>query len=265
MSLLLEIGGSHITGAAGPEAALVRLSLDGADPLAVLATVVTAVGPVPGTWGVAVPGPFDLTRGVGSYGGTGKLEGLDGVDLRALLVGLGADDAVFVNDADAFALGAWERNGRPRRLAALSLGSGVGSGFVADGDLVQHDPSVPPEGSAHLLEHQGRPLEETFSRKALRQAWTAYAGECLDVHEIVARPDALAVLGPAARGLGEALSPWLQAFSPDLLVVGGSIARSWSLLAPSFDTPFPVVVDTDERTAMRGALVIAGRRPAAPS
>ena len=34
------------------------------------------------------------------------------------------------------------------------------------------------------------------------------------------------------QALGEFLRPWLLAFEPGCLVVGGSIARSWQLIRP---------------------------------
>lgn len=255
--MLLEIGGSHVTGALDSDGDLVRRSLDGRDFFAVLDEVLAGTGTPPGTWGVALPGPFDLARGVGRYGGTGKLEDLDDVDLGAALRARGATAVAFVNDADAFGLGAWTAS-RPRRLVALTLGSGVGSAFVDVGALVLDRADVPPEGSAHLLTWQGRPLEETFSRTALRRAWAARFGTDLDVHEIVARPEAAEVLAPAVQGLVGCLRPWLERFEAEVVVVGGSIARSWDLLATWADLP-GAVVDTDERTALRGAAAVAAR------
>jgi glucokinase len=46
----------------------------------------------------------------------------------------------------------------------------------------------------------------------------------------VGGPDARRALGDLGRALGEFLTPWLRAFKPGCLVVGGSIARSWELL-----------------------------------
>jgi glucokinase len=42
--------------------------------------------------------------------------------------------------------------------------------------------------------------------------------------------DARQALEDLGRALGEFLTPWLRAFEPACLVVGGSIARSWELL-----------------------------------
>jgi glucokinase len=196
------------------------------------------------TWGVAIPGPFDYARGIGSFAGVAKFGSLKGVDLRArLLDGLGTRAASmrFVNDADAFLLGEWTSGAAAGhvRAAALTLGSGVGSAFLADGSIVEHGPLVPPEGRVDLLTIDGRPLEDTVSRRALLAAYAGATAErarreldVLGLAELArqgSRP-AGRVFGAALDALGRVLAPWLQRFGATVLVVGGSIARSWDVI-----------------------------------
>ncbi len=258
---VLEIGGTHVT------AALVDLGagdvVSGSvhrDPLdssgsaqRIVEAIVRCGARLPaGTglpWGVAVPGPFDYEGGVALFTGVGKFEALYGTDLRAALADGLPQRPVgvrFLNDADAFLLGEW-RSGAAvghRRCVGLTLGTGIGSAFLADGVLRDGGPQVPPEGRVDLLRVDGRPLEDVVSRRAIRAAYRTRASssgggqEVPDVAEIAARARrgeriARSVLDTAFEALGGALAPWLAAFRATALVVGGSMTGSWDLIGPA--------------------------------
>ncbi|MER5442127.1 ROK family protein [Streptomyces sp. NPDC002790] len=253
---VLEIGGTHVT------AAMVDLSAGAVrgDPVRqslspqgsagdILGSVVQAASrlgaPPSAAWGVAVPGPFDYETGVALFEGVGKFEALYGTDVGAALrARIRPTPATlrFINDADAFGLGEYACGAAAghTRAICLTLGSGVGSAFLADGVPVNEGPRVPPEGSAHRLTFDGRPLEETVSRRAIRAAYARAAdghqGGVPDVRGIASRAragDAVAdsVLDHAFRALGVATAPWVTRFAATVLVVGGSIAGSWDLIA----------------------------------
>lgn len=197
----------------------------------------------PGTpWAIALPGPFDYVGGIGLYEGVGKFDALRGVDLRAALAARlpGAGTASFHNDADAFVLGEWWAGSARghRHAVGITLGTGVGSGFLRDGRLLRQGSGVPPEGRVDLLRYEDAPLEETVSRRAIRRAYAEAAGgpPTLDVHQIAQLAlsgdrVAEAVFERTFHALGTVLGPWLAAFQPTVLVVGGSIAASWDLVA----------------------------------
>lgn len=257
---VLEIGGTHAA------AALVRLDGDRSRVLAAhrepldgqagvdritagLLRAARALPPAPpACWGVALPGPFDYARGIARYRGVGKFDALDGTDLGALLrAGLPRCTGVaFLNDAEAFLRGEWAE-GAARghaRAAGITLGTGVGSAFLLDGQAVTGGPSVPPEGRADLLTHQGRPLEDRVSRRALIAAYRSASGRDLDVREIAAEARAgdaaaLGVLDGAFGALGETLAPWLRRFGATALVVGGSMTGSWDLVGPALAAGLP--------------------------
>ena len=255
----LEVGGSHVTGAVvdlsagrvleptrrrrpldsdGPATDVIRTMIDVAAPVA------AAAGPN-ATLGVAIPGPFDYARGIGRFERVAKFESLAGLDVGAAL-GAGLDGMLvriaFLNDADAFVLGewAWGAAAGHQRAAGVTLGTGVGSGFLDEGRVVVDGPLVPPDGSVHLLSMDGQALEEAVSRRALlRQAHLA-------IEELRADADVVDVATQARAGdrraqrvfddafwvLGCALAPWLARFEASVLVVGGSMAGSWDLVRP---------------------------------
>jgi glucokinase len=255
----LEVGGSHVTAAVVDlstgrvlEPTRSRRALDADGPATdVIRTLLEVAAPVAAaagrnaTLGVAIPGPFDYARGIGRFEGVAKFESLTGLDvgaaLRAGLDGIVARVA-FLNDADAFVLGewAWGAAAGHRRVAGVTLGTGVGSGFLDEGRVVVDGPLVPPDGSVHLLPIDGMPLEEAVSRRALlRRARLAIEefpedADVIDVAMLARAGDRRArrVFDDAFAVLGSALAPWLARFEASVLVVGGSMAGSWDLVRP---------------------------------
>lgn len=247
---VLDIGGTHVSAAlvepggwsVGP---VTRLDLDsGADAGVLLdrfARAGAAVGaPRGATWGIAMPDPFDYERGVGQFEGVGKFAALRGVDVaEGLRRRLGGRPA-FLNDADAFLLGEWVAGAAAgtRRCAGITLGTGIGSSWLVDGYPV--DPGLPPGGRLHRLDIAGVPIEDVVSRRAIRRAFAlAGGGPAADVREIadLARHgDARArrVLDTAMSALGQVVGRCTSAFRAERLVIGGSMARSWDVLAPAF-------------------------------
>lgn len=258
MIAALDVGGTHVSGAlVDPSTWLVapgswrNVPLDSSGSHdEILATfteclhqLVAQEAQLSTTLGVSMPGPFDYDKGIGLFAGVAKFESLFGVDVgRALLDEFEAFEQVrFINDAQAWVLGEWLSGAAKGfdRVVGITLGTGVGSGFLADGALVTSGDLVPPDASVYRLQINGRPLEETVSRRALIRAYTQAAGVGdLDVYEITERAragDQLAaqVLNHAFSALGTALLPWVDRFAADVIVVGGSISHSWDLVQPA--------------------------------
>ena len=283
---VLEVGGTHVS------AALVdverwtvgettRLDLDAdADADDIVGRFVaagTSLGAPAGVcWGIAMPDPFDYDTGVALFEGVGKFAALHGVDVGAELAArLRPEPAAlaFLNDADAFVLGEWAAGvGRGvGRLAGVTLGTGIGSGWLVGGEIV--DPGEPAGGRAHRLRVRSAPLEDVVSRRAIRRAYAAAGGNAdADVREIAesARQGCVAaarVLDDAFTGLGEALAGPLARFGADVVVIGGSMAASWDLFAPSVragagETGLPEfrLAADPEHAPLIGAAVHAARR-----
>jgi glucokinase len=253
---VLEVGGTHVSSALvdADAGALVgpahRRDVDAAAPASDLIDAFVRVGrllvaPDPAAWGVAMPDPFDYRRGIARFDGVGKFDSLRGVDVRALLAERlpgRPRHILFLNDADAFTLGEWAYGAAAgsRRCVGLTLGTGVGSGWLVDGRIVSSGAGVPPDGRAHRLEVDGAPLEDTVSRRAIRRAYQQAGGDTdADVREIAEQARsgvrvASEVLQHAMRALGRALAPRVRDFGADIIVVGGSMARSWDLFGPWF-------------------------------
>ena len=247
----LDIGGTHV--AAGrvrlasatvePDAR-VRLELTGDTKL--LERILDAARSIATAetrqFGVAVPGPFDYDQGICLV--SHKLHGLYGINVRrelALAVGLSAPAVSFLNDAEAFLLGEWwagAARGHERALG-ITLGTGLGSAFLADGRFVRSGPGVPADGALYRLSFRGRPVEETISRGALLNRYGSDGGS--EVEQIAERaragePHARRVFEGMGADLADFLAAPIEAFCPTCLVVGGSIARAWDLLEPGLSS-----------------------------
>lgn len=258
----IDIGGTHVTRAfVDPDGWTVRdgtverhdLRSDGTagEILGGIIACGRGLGLPADAWcGIAIPGPFDVVRGIGLYR-SGKFDALNGVDVRsALAEGLGLNESrlVFVHDSEAFLRGEWVAGAAAGhdRAAGITLGTGVGSAFLAGDVMVASGNQVPPEGQLYLLRIDGRPLEDTISRRALLAAYGG--GPEVDVRDIFDRARqgeaaARMVIDRALGELGRTLAPWLDRFGATVLVVGGAMSGSWDLVEPPLRAGLAEVAD----------------------
>ncbi len=192
---------------------------------------------------LAHPGPFDYERGVCLVEGVAKLEGLHGMDLRAALgpelpPGCGLR---FLNDAAAAIRGeARYGAGRPyRRLIGVTLGTGFGSAFVIDGEVVREGDGVAGGGELYHLPWRGGIADESFSSRGLLEWLRAYGFTGATTREIHGRACAS---GLASFGveLGRFLSPLAEAFRAECVLILGGIANLYAAFGPALEHRLPV-------------------------
>jgi glucokinase len=260
----LELGGSHVSAAlvdleSGRVDGSIRVSLDpGAAREELLRQLDAAADHVRGyePIGFAVPGPFDHERGICLIRGLGKLEALYGLDLREEL----NLDAVFLNDAEAFLLGEAE-SGAARghdRAIGLTLGTGLGSAFLAGGELIRAGSEVPPNGDLHTVPFRGGAVEDLISARAIRASTGRDPGELAALAD-EGDEDAVAAFAKLGADLAASLEPWLEGFQPSVVVVGGGIAGAWRHFAIELP-PIAVPAERPDDAALIGAAVWAKRR-----
>ena len=280
---VLDVGGTHVSAALVDPAGwqvvgTTRLDLDAGGPAdALLDRFAAAAASLDvasnAAWGVAMPDPFDYERGIGEFEGVGKFGALRGVDVGGGLRERLGGATAFVNDADAFLLGEWAAGAAAgaRRCAGITLGTGIGSGWLVDGFVA--DPGEPPGGRLHRLTIDGRPLEDVVSRRAIRRGYAEAGGDPdADVKQIAAAARtgselARRVLDAAMMALGEVVARCVTRFEADVLVVGGSMSASWDLFEPAFLSgaaacglpPVRIAADSD-RAPLIGAALHATRQ-----
>lgn len=197
--------------------------------------------------GFAFPGPFDYVRGISLISGVGKFDRLYGLDIaESMRLRLPAGcDFRFVNDASAFALGEC-LGGAARdagRVVVLTLGTGVGSGFVENRRLVESGDEVPANGWVYCLPFGDGIVDDAFSTRWVCSRYEQLTGKRIEGAREAAERCATEM---AARQLfdeyGERLAafcgPVLGRFRSRTLVLGGNIARAYPLFGPAMRRRF---------------------------
>lgn len=181
--------------------------------------------------GFAMPGPFDYPDGVSLITGFDKYEALYRMNIREELAGrlqVPGKDIAFRNDAEAFLEG--ERlYGAAKgyhHAIGITLGTGLGSASSHDGITVDAELSVLP--------YKGERIEDFVSTRGLVRAYRELSGTTVENAKVIADrypadPHAVAAFRLFSTDLTWFLRTFIEREHPDVLVVGGNIASSWTL------------------------------------
>jgi glucokinase len=143
------------------------------------------------------------------------------------------------NDANAAALAEWKL-GAGRGLSSLvllTLGTGVGGGFVLDGRLYRGWAEVghmvvqaggpPCQGNCHGRGHLEALVSGTAADRIARELWGPDAdSRTLVEHAREGVEEALAQLDEIAELLGAGIGSLVNLFNPELVVVGGGFGEA---------------------------------------
>ncbi|MGA6973176.1 MAG: ROK family protein [Candidatus Binatus sp.] len=206
----------------------------------------------PQALGVAVPGPLNVYTGTVMQ--APHVAAWRGYPLRKKLEAILGRKVVLDNDANAWALGEyWRGAARGRRdVVLLTLGTGVGGGLIVGGKLVYGRSGMAGELGHVTVEPNGPRcdcgshgcLESYASASGLRglveqrlglPPGTPFPAQIVDsegnfsVRGLTAqarRGDKVALEAFATAGyyLGIAIASFLNAFNPELVVIGGGVA-----------------------------------------
>lgn len=159
-----------------------------------------------------------------------------GANAVHLFSGVTGREVLMVNDADAAAL-CEGRYGAARGVEGLAIvltfGSGIGSGFLFRGELIRNV-------ELGILEFEGHiPAEVHFAAKARRR-------EDLSWEDWAARANRF-------------LSHVTDVFSPELIAIGGGVARKWELWSGYLDARLPVArAEAANNAGIVGAATLLG-------
>jgi len=286
-ALAMDIGGSHVTAAvvdlerrevvaSSRARRYVRENLAAEELLAQWASAgLEAVAAFPGVMirhaGVGMPGPFEYASGVSRL--THKFAALYGVNVGEALrerwrrTPMANAPVLFANDAALWALGEWWGGaGRGlRRVVGVTLGTGLGSGFIDTGRVVTQGEGVPPGGEIWNVPFRDGISEDYASGRSIARAYSQRGGAELSPAAIAMRafagePEARQAYAELGANLAAILGPWLGRFDAEALIIGGSIARSWELLRPALQAGLPcmscrVTAHFEESTLLGGAVL----------
>jgi glucokinase len=210
------------------------------------------------------PGPFDYEHGISRITGVAKYEAIYGLNIKAALqirLALHTLPIVFRNDAEAAIIGeARYGAGRLyRRLIGVTLGTGCGSAFVADGAPVTVGTNVPANGWLYPMLFRGAPADDIFSRRGLEARLRAAGAASLDVKEAaaLARQGNITVqqvFRAFGADLGEFLRPYAVNFQAEAVLVLGGIAGAFDLFGAALSRVLPISVLPGQCGAEAGLL-----------
>ena len=232
--------------------------------------------------GVAAPGPLDQARGIVCE--PPNLPGWHDVPVSDRLWAAFHVPVYLENDANAAALAEhmYGAGRGSRHMVYLTLSTGIGAGLIIDGRLYRGASGVAGELGHLVIEANGPPcgcgsrgcLEALASgtaigregAKLVAQGRAPVLAELAQGGEVTAQlvaeaalagdAGAAGVIAAAARYLGLGLTSIVNAFNPEVIVVGGGVAKiGESLLAPA--------VQVMRATAFAQAVRVVTVRPAA--
>lgn len=159
------------------------------------------------------------------------------------------------NDADAYILGeALFGAGRGSRIVlGLTLGTGVGGGFVVDGEVYTGSRGFATEFGHMTIDpngplcHCGKRgcLEAFIGSYGLKGRYKVDSGEKLTVKEIFVKAEegekiALKVVNEFGLYLSIGIKNLVEAFDPDIVVLGGGITKSGNFILELIEANQPV-------------------------
>ncbi|MFC3745088.1 ROK family protein [Paenibacillus sp. GCM10012306] len=209
--------------------------------------------------GLAFPGPFEYEPGISRIRGLNKYDSIYGLNLKVLLRDelirraeinpavtwlseLAVAPIRLGNDAVLFSLGV-SRLFPEDKMLCLTLGTGLGSTFIEKRKVVIGRSGVPATGMLYEEKFDGEVIDDVFgSRGILSLADRLHARSNADnVHDLALAaqagdPSAIQVWRVYGQRLGLMLRPYVAAFRPDKLVLGGQIAKSHKLFEDSLQS-----------------------------
>jgi glucokinase len=209
--------------------------------------------------GMGSTGPLDRERGLIQNPYT--LPGWADVDVLSPIWARFNVPVTLENDADVAALGeAWVGAGRGmKRLAAVTVGTGIGFAMIIDGQIYRGMDGVHPEGGHMLIDPAGPECycgahgcwEVLVAGPAIGRLASEMAAELggqmlalangdpakVNARTLIAAarqgdPTALAAVDRVARYLGIGLLNIMLIFYPDGIVLSGGVMEEYDLFAP---------------------------------
>lgn len=256
----VDLGGTNLRAAAiagnGEMLEKVSLSTDlRAGPEAVVADIVEAINKLKVHYashtlagvGIGVPGFIDIKRGF--IVGSNNLPGFDQFPVRDEIERLLGTTVILENDANAAAMGEkWIGAGSEvDDLILLTLGTGVGGGIIACGQIVHGFLGMAGELGHMTVFPDGNPcgcgnfgcLEKHASATAIiSMARLLSLGDHLsseDVYKLAVNGNERArmIFQTVGRALGIALASLMNIFNFPLYLLSGGVLAAWDQFAPT--------------------------------
>jgi predicted NBD/HSP70 family sugar kinase/mannose-6-phosphate isomerase class I len=183
--------------------------------------------------GIAMPGPFNYVEGVSLIRNLNKFDSLFGVNIRQFFsheFNLEPYRITFLNDAACFALGEYHYGtvkGKCTRGLFLTMGTGFGSTFLDNGNVISSGSNVPENGWLYHVPFKNNSIaEDFFSDKWILERYKTLTGRSYDCIKAINENEVLdEIFKELALNLADFLKYWIQLFNADSLVIGGNVTK----------------------------------------
>lgn len=213
--------------------------------------------------GIAMPGPFKYKEGIALFNRNDKYEALYGISIKNELPEYFTRKLPirFLNDATSFGVGGTmiNKSKNSHRVVAITLGTGFGAAFLKDNIPLVHEKNVPEDGCLWDKEFLDGIADDYFSTRWFISKYKQVSGKNSvgGVKDLVRNKkiDTSDIFEEFSENISNFLFPHLKNFNADLLVLGGSIAKSYKLFLPSIlkkwkskncDVKVAIVENTEE-------------------
>jgi len=193
--------------------------------------------------GIGCPGPADYEKGV--VGNTPNLP-LRGINLKKIVADNSGRKVLMQNDASCFVFGESIRL-KKKNVVGLTLGTGVGGGIVVEGKLYKGQGNAGHFGHCTIKFdglkgdfNQGS-LESYVSAKSIKKMY-GKAPESLKSKK---------AWNEIGEKLGISIANLINAFDPDVVVLGGGISKAFRLFKDGMNKEI-------RKRAIRNVPVIVG-------
>ena len=239
----VDIGGSHITAAHVDcnsytiiDSSMKRervSAMDDAETIftswaSVLSSLIETSGSESTKIGIAMPGPFDYEEGICLMKGQEKYDALYGMNVRDILserLGIPGGDIIFINDAEAFLRGELASGAASdfSKAIGITLGTGLGSTSNCNGEVVDMNLAFYP-----FLDSIA---EEYISTRWFLKRYKELTGKEIKNVELFLGTDCAdtkaQIFDEFATNLASFLNDFIADQKPEVLVIGGNIAKTW--------------------------------------
>jgi glucokinase len=219
--------------------------------------------PEPVKIGIAMPGPFDYEQGIAFMQEQNKYDSLYGLNIKSILaerLTVAPENISFLNDAACFLKGEVFGGAAKgySKVLGLTLGTGFGSAISRDG--------VVNDAGLWCDPYQDGIAEDLFSTRWFVKRYFQLTGNhANDVKEMLGDSGNNDAVQQVFREFGENLGAYLVSikgrFEYDMVVIGGNIAKSFTLFSEQLQQVFnrhnlPVSIkctELNENAALVGA------------
>jgi len=219
--------------------------------------------------GFAMPGPFQYKSGIAMFENNDKYENLYNVslpnELPKFLEGNNFEFR-FLNDATSFGVGVacMGKAKESEKVIAITLGTGFGSCFIKNGIPQVKGINVPEGGCLWDKSFKNGIADDFFSTRWFVKRYFELSGVQVDgVKEIVSLNNEFStiVFSEFSNNLAKFLSPVINDYKPNVIVLGGNISNASDKFMPevkkllkkeNLDTDF-VVSNLMEEAAIIGS------------